>query len=293
MVNVLKYSLSILCALLSVRSSAQAPLTYQVLATEHSYVGDLAVSQFDNLLPGDTVLVGSSGHLALISNYFHALEIDQDSVFVLPDLGVEDLGAAYKRPDLRDLFSGQRIEGNEWMGGVEHATYFMDLFFPLKTHTILPGQTTAIPIVWNDNRSEEEKEGVIVVKIKDMFDEDIAEFRMEADPTCLDLSTYPKMDEILGQDGFVIVSFEQQYLNGREFAIKLPKSKSWNAPFASCEIPNAASAVALAMFLEYNHGYFKDRNTSYYYALAAQLSSHPQYAKLNEWYKSRKGRVGR
>lgn len=70
MVTVLKYSLSILCALLSVRSSAQAPLTYQVLAIEHSYVGGLAVSQFDNLLPGDTSSQGWCCHQPLPNQPF-------------------------------------------------------------------------------------------------------------------------------------------------------------------------------------------------------------------------------
>lgn len=290
MVSLGKYALLAVCMLLGWLSHAQPSLSYQVLATENTYVGSHVVSQFDHLLPGDTVSVRSSGYLALISNYFHTLEIGRDSVLVLPHLGVEDVGSAYERPDVRGLFSRQRLDRNTKIGAVEHASFFMDLLFPVVTHTVSTG-AAVIPIVWNDNRSENQRREVMTVKIMDMFYDEITQFQMEPDAVCLDLRYYPEVAKVLERDSFVIVSFGQQYLNGREFAIKLAKSTGWKAPFASCEIQSAVSAVALAMFLEYNHGYFKDRHTAYYYELATQLSSHPQYKKINEWYRGRKAQA--
>ncbi|MEQ8477487.1 hypothetical protein [Fulvivirga sp.] len=262
----------------------QQPLTYQVLIADKASSHGKVISQFDQLLPGDTIEIESTGYLALISNYFHPLEIEGDTIFALPNYGTEDLGNAFERPDLSVLYSEHPFNNKLANGGVDHAQYFMDLLYPLTaSHVISPNSGRAVPVIWQDYRDNDQQNEEAQISISDMFYEVITEFSLKPDMSCLDLSHYPEAIEILKKDGFVIIDFKQDYLNGRQFAVKLSTNSNWKHPFGlkSCKIKSPVYALAMALFLEYNHaGYLEAAKK--YYTLATQLSANPVYQQLLE-----------
>jgi hypothetical protein len=284
MVNFLKFFLSTFLFLCVHAALAQIPLTYQVLIAENVSMGTHRLNQFDTVLPGDTLQIKSTGYLALISNYFHAIEA-KDTVLVVPDLGLERLGKEHERPDLRKLFADKPI----FIGGsVDHATYYFKLFYPKRIHVLSTGITNTIPIAWNDYRSKGDRVNPRI-QIKSIFDDEVEEFEIEGDSICLNLNDHPKAKEQLNEDKVLVISLSQPHMHGDSFAVELPTSANWTQPFSSCKITDASAAVSFAMFLEYNHGAFR-KDIEPYYKLATQLSSNSNYTLIYQYFLTRKKR---
>ncbi|MTI39544.1 hypothetical protein [Fulvivirga lutimaris] len=270
--------------IMHISSFAQKSLTYQVLIANKASSHGHEISQFDQLLPGDTIEIRSLGYIALISSYFHPLEHQGDTTFVLPNYGREDIGNAFERPDLQVLYSDQSFHNQLANNGVDHAQYFMDLLYPLTaSHVISPYSGRAVPLIWQDHRDNDQQNDEAQISISDMFYEVITEFSLEPDMSCLDLNHYPEVLKKLEQDSFIIIDLSQDDLNGRQFAVKLSSNSNWKHPFElqSCKIRSPIYALAMALFLEYNHTSYLETARKYY-SLATQLSENPVYLYLLE-----------
>ena len=275
--------------MMSLSAYGQQPLTYQALIADKASMNGASVNQFDQLFPGDTIEVTSSGHFAAISNYFHSIEVEGDTLIVLPIYGSEDLGNAFERPDLKVLYDDKPFGNINADNAVDHAIYFMDLLYPLTaSHVISPNSAKAVPIIWKDYRDIEQKREPANVSISNMFYEVIVEFGFDEGLTCLDLNNYPEALIKLKEDSFVILDFKQDHLNGRQFAIKLSSKPNWKHPFEleSCKIKRPVYAVALALFLEYNYSAYRDAAKEYY-ERAVQLSTNNNYQQILDAYLKR------
>ena len=121
-----------------------------------------------------------------------------------------------------------------------------------------------------------------------MLYDDLLQFEIQSDSLCLNLADYPEVGKLLKQGEFILVSFDLPYQNGREFGIKFVDAPNWRYPFdfKNCKLPNATSALAFAMFVEYNKGFFKT-SVATLYQMATQLSDNPIYATIYERYLER------
>ena len=258
----------------------QQSLSYQVLIAENVSINNLVISQFDHLWPGDTVHIGASGYLALISSNFHSIEIPHDSVLVIPDLGTEDFEKEYSRPDLRGLFAVQDIGSSNSYGAVALGMSSLKLVYPTIRYSLSSTHINSIPIVWNDHTDAHDTKEKLEIMISSLYAEDLVTFEIDSNSFCLNVEEYPAARDVLLHDSAILVQLERDHQR-QTFSITLSDNDLWHPPFDVCEITNPVMAVAFALFLEYNRKNLKDPAKPYY-LLATQLSRNPQYRKIYE-----------
>lgn len=282
--HVLKFLLLVLSgACIYISSIAQVPLTYQVLAVENARIGNQRLYSLERVAPGDTIHIEDSGYLALISNYYHAIEITSDSVLVLSALNKEDLDRFHTLPDLRNLF-GDKPFGK--YGAVEHVIPNLEWLYPGIVTLIGRDDSQQIRLIWRDTRWGDLKKEKLIVQFRTIFEDEIMQIVLESDSLCLRLSEYPEVVSQLQENGNVMVDIRSESERTNSILLKRSKTPDFRLP-DTCEITDPVVAVMTGLSMEYEHAVYSEYIEPFF-KLATQISARPVYQTIYQYYLNRK-----
>jgi len=269
----------------SLQVKAGQPLYYEVLEARGAKSGEVELNRYDQLSPGQEIVVTSGGYLAVVSNYYHSFEFKENSTHVLPQWDMSSYDRKeFELCDLKRLQESKRRMSP--FGTVAHHMPKYEMTFPYPMRMPIHADET-ICLQWE--AEEDPESDTLYITAKNLFGEDLWNGNILCKETKveLDLSFLaPSEDKVKISERVVILElmWRGDWIEGSP-AVTFVDNTMVTFPVNPCQISNAVEATAAAVYSEFN---YRPRLAGVYFAKAVELSDEAIFKELLESYEQRK-----
>ncbi|QSE98064.1 hypothetical protein [Fulvivirga lutea] len=252
---------------------------FQALDAENAYFENEPIKQFQGFKAGDTLVVEKNGYVALVSNFYHAVELLNDTTWVVPHIDQHKYLSTMKAPILKQFLEENKLALDQ---PVEHALQYMEIYWPPKKWVL--DASEEFPIFWELHGL---KEGLVSTKIQftSLFGEvifTIQDYEKDEPITFSDSlkTAFEKEKELFMEVS--ATAFEKEF--SEKVLLSITENKIGIANAA--DVDNAVEAVALAFFFERNCPELEHR-TRELYKQALRFSDREIYRQLYQAFEER------
>ncbi len=264
----------------------QGNIVFEVLSADNSWVGNKRVETFDSFKYGDTITVMEGGFLSMISNYYHAVELSEDTIMAIPSFAEDFPQHGAIRPPLKRLFSDTRII-TKANSGVEHDFQYIEFLWPDPWRHSFEENPC---IQWRLLGYDDDEVVAYALSATDFFDEKtvvvdtvsgvITMYEFESNPDVVYLGKkedfFAFRVEAIDDAGTSFEGATSGYSFDRETIQPITRVNP-------CKVSTATEAIALGLYFESNHGAFLSQTASFY-TQATLLSTKPVFKDINQYF---------